>query len=262
MLTKRIIPCLDIKDGLVVKGIRFKQLQIAGDPLDLAKRYNSEGADELVFLDITASEEKRKLMVDLAERIAKHVFIPFTIGGGITSIEDIEMILKRGADKISMNTAAVKNPGLIGQAAERFGSQCIVLAMDVKQVSKGCWKVYILGGKERTSLDAVEWARQAVSLGAGEILLTSMDTDGTLDGFDLEITRMISEAVSVPVIASGGGGKMHHFKDALTLGKADAVLAASVFHYDEIRINDLKRYLSEKGIPVRETYDRQQNTQI
>ncbi|HKJ67638.1 MAG TPA: imidazole glycerol phosphate synthase subunit HisF [bacterium] len=253
MLTKRIIPCLDIKDGRVVKGTRFQQLRDAGDPVELGKRYNREGADELVFLDITASEQKRKIVANLAARVAEQIFIPFTIGGGIKSVEDMQEILKHGADKVAINTAAVQNPDLIRQGAERFGAQCIVLAMDVKHVKNNHWEVYIYGGKEPTGRDAYEWALEAVEAGAGEILLTSMDSDGTQAGFDVEITRRISEAVPVPVIASGGGGEPEHFRDAITLGKADAVLAASVFHYDTIRIETLKRYLKHQNIPVRDT---------
>lgn len=251
-LTKRIIPCLDIKDGRTVKGTNFKQLRDAGDPVDLAKRYNEEGADELVFLDITASEEKRKNVADLAARVAEQIFIPFTIGGGIKSVEDMNEVLKHGADKVAINTAAVKNPELISQGAEQFGSQCIVLAMDVKRHGPDKWKVYIYGGKKETELDGYEWALRAVELGAGEILLTSMDSDGTKDGYDLEITRKISEAVPVPVIASGGGGTPKHFLDAATDGSADAMLAASIFHYDTVKIKDLKAYLKQNNIPIRE----------
>ena len=250
-MTKRIIPCLDIKNGRVVKGVRFEGLRDAGDPVELAERYDRDGADELVFLDITASAEKRKIVAELARRVAERIFIPFTIGGGLHSLADISAVLAVGADKVSLNTAAVKNPDLIHAAAERFGSQCVVLAMDVKRESADRWMVYIYGGRERTELEAVEWAKRGVELGAGEILLTSMNTDGTQDGFDLEITRRISEAVPVPVIASGGGGRPEHFRDALTAGKADAVLAASVFHYGTIRIPDLKQYLRKEGLPVR-----------
>ena len=255
MLTKRIIPCLDIRDGRVVKGIKFKSIIDAGDPVTLGKRYNDEGADELVFLDITASEQKRKLMADLAAKIAKEIFIPFTIGGGITSVEDMSEVLLNGADKIAVNTAAIINPKLLSEGSEKFGSQCIVLAIDAKKISTNKWNVYIYGGKKQTELDAVEWAQNAVDLGAGEILLTSMDSDGTKAGFDLELTRAISESVNVPVIASGGGGELIHFKDVVKQGKADAVLAASVFHYDLIKIKDLKEYLSQNNIPVRRIYD-------
>ncbi|RKY53189.1 MAG: imidazole glycerol phosphate synthase subunit HisF [Candidatus Neomarinimicrobiota bacterium] len=251
MLTKRIIPCLDIKDGVVVKGVRFGNLQHAGDPVELSKRYNDEGADEIVFLDITASAEKRKIMADLAERVARNIFIPFTIGGGIKSVEDMKAILKKGADKVSINTAAVKNPELIRRGAEEFGSQCIVLAIDAKREGKDKWNVYIYGGRQRTELNAVEWAVKGAELGAGEILLTSMDADGTQEGFDVELTRRVSEAVSVPVIASGGGGRLEHFAEAIEEGKADAVLAASIFHYNRIKIKDLKDYLCKRGIPIR-----------
>ncbi|MCF7803130.1 MAG: imidazole glycerol phosphate synthase subunit HisF [Candidatus Marinimicrobia bacterium] len=252
MLTKRIIPCLDIKDGRVVKGTNFKQLRDAGDPVELGKRYNVEGADELVFLDITASEEKRKLVADLASRVAKEIFIPFTIGGGIKSVEDMNEVLQHGADKVAINTAAVKTPELIREGADKFGSQCIVVALDVKRAGPDDWRVYIYGGKKETELNAIEWAKRVVDLGAGEILLTSMDSDGTRDGFDVEITRKISEEVPIPVIASGGGGEKVHFLEAITRGKADAVLAASVFHYDMIRIEDLKQYLINNDIPIRE----------
>lgn len=251
MLTKRIIPCLDIRDGRVVKGIKFKSITDAGDPVILGKRYNDEGADELVFLDITASQQKRKLMADLAAKIAREIFIPFTIGGGITSVEDMSEVLLNGADKIAINTAAVKNPYILLKAAKKFGSQCIVLAIDAKKIVKNKWSVFIYGGKRQTKLDAVEWAKKAVNLGAGEILLTSMDGDGTKAGFDLELTRVISESVHVPVIASGGGGELVHFKEAIMEGKADAVLAASIFHYDLIKIKHLKEYLFQNNIPIR-----------
>lgn len=250
MLAKRIIPCLDVKEGQVVKGIRFRELRRAGDPVALARFYDQEGADELVFLDITASAEKRELVADLAEKVAKEIFIPFTIGGGIRSVQDIRFILRRGADKVSLNTAAVLNPDLIRAGAEEFGSQCIVLAMDVVRTG-GMWKVVIYGGKKRTELDALEWAQRAVELGAGEILLTSMDADGTRNGFDLQITRRISGSAPVPVIASGGGGTLRHFYEVLTEGGADAALAASVFHFGNIRIGELKKYLFERGVPVR-----------
>ena len=250
-LTKRIIPCLDIKNNRVVKGIHFKSLTDAGDPVELAARYEAEGADELVFLDITASQEKRKLMAGLAAKIAKKIFIPFTIGGGIQSVADMDTVLHHGADKIAVNTAAVRNPELIREGARHFGSQCIVLAVDVKKTGREKWSVFIYGGKKKTDLDALHWVKQAVDLGAGEILLTSMDSDGTKDGFDLRITRQVSEQVPVPVIASGGGGKPEHFYAAIQWGKADAVLAASVFHYDTIKIKELKEYLHQNGIPVR-----------
>lgn len=251
MLTKRIIPCLDIKDGRVVKGINFKALQDAGDPVELAAGYNEAGADELVFLDITASSEKRKLVAHLAEQVAKQIFIPFTIGGGIRSVEDMSAVLHAGADKVAINTAAVLDEHLITQGAAQFGSQCIVVAMDVKKVDDTAWEVYIYGGKEATGIDALKWAKEVVDLGAGEILLTSMDSDGTQDGFALEVTRQISESVPIPVIASGGGGTPQHFYEVLSQGKADAALAASIFHYNRVQIVDLKNYLDENGIPVR-----------
>ena len=256
MLTKRIIPCLDVKDGRVVKGVHFKDLQDAGDPVELGLRYNSQGADELVFLDITASSQKRKTTKELARRVAQKIFIPFTIGGGIRSTEDIKAILENGAEKVALNTHAVLNPEIIKKGAEIFGSQCIVVAMDVKKVDSR-WKVFIYGGKQETELEALPWARQVVLYGAGEILLTSMDRDGTNQGFDLEITKKISRAVPVPMIASGGGGRFVHFKDALDKGEADAVLAASVFHYDKIKIKDLKEYLSTQNINVRRYHDKQ-----
>jgi len=251
MLTKRIIPCLDIKDGRVVKGINFQRLRDAGDPVELAARYNEEGADELVFLDITASSEKRKLVAHLAEQVAKQIFIPFTIGGGIKSVEDMSAVLNAGADKVAINTAAVLDKNLIPKGAAQFGSQCIVVAMDVKRVDETSWEVYIYGGKEATGIDALEWAKEVVKLGAGEILLTSMDGDGTQDGFAVEVTRRISESVPIPVIASGGGGTPKHFYEVLGKGKADAALAASIFHYNQVKIIDLKNYLEENGIPVR-----------
>ncbi len=251
MLTKRIIPCLDIKDGRVVKGINFNALRDAGDPVELAARYNEEGADELVLLDITASSEKRNLVADLAAKVAKQIFIPFTIGGGIKSVEDISVVLNAGADKVAINTAAVQDKRLISKGSSQFGSQCIVVAMDVKRKDEKSWEVYIFGGKEPTGIDALEWAQEVVQHGAGEILLTSMDSDGTQRGFDLEITRLISESVPIPVIASGGGGTPEHFYNVFSEGKADAALAASIFHYDQVNITDLKNYLNEEGIPVR-----------
>jgi len=250
MLTKRIIPCLDVKDERVVKGIHFKDLKDAGDPVELGLRYNNQGADELVFLDITASTQKRKTTKELARRVAKRIFIPFTIGGGIQSTEDIKVILENGADKVALNTHAVLNPEMIRKGAEIFGSQCIVVAMDVKKVGD-TWKVFIFGGKQETGLDALDWAQQIVTYGAGEILLTSMDRDGTNRGFDLEITKKISSSVPIPVIASGGGGEFIHFKEAFQKGNADAVLAASVFHYGKIQIRELKKYLSEQNIEIR-----------
>ncbi len=251
MLTKRIIPCLDIKNGRVVKGINFRSLVDAGDPIALARRYNREGADELLFLDITASEQKRRLMADLAAKVAKEIFIPFTIGGGIASIEDVYEVLLSGADKVAINTAAVNNPNFIRECADRFGSQCIVLAVDAKKIAPGRWHVFIYGGKKRTGIDVMDWVKRGVDLGAGEILLTSMDKDGTKSGFDLELTKLVNKTVSIPVIASGGGGEPVHFLDAIKSGEADAVLAASVFHYDKIKIKALKKYLYDNNIPVR-----------
>jgi cyclase len=250
MLTKRIIPCLDIKEGRVVKGVSFVGLRDAGDPLELARRYNDQSADELVFLDITASHEKRGLTVDLAARLARVLFIPFTIGGGISTLEDIHQIVTAGADKVSVNTAAIKNPELISRGAERFGSQCIVVAMDVKHHGDH-WEVFTHGGRNPTGLDAVEWALEAERRGAGEILLTSMDQDGQKNGFDLDITSAISSRVKIPVIASGGGGTIDHFYDAFTAGQADAALAASVFHYGEYTVSDVKRALLARGLPMR-----------
>lgn len=252
MLTKRIIPCLDVKDGRVVKGVNFVELKDAGDPVEVAKAYNDEGADELVFLDITASSDQRQTVVDMVRAVASQVFIPFTVGGGIHSVEDMSHILREGADKISINTAAVKNPELISEGASKFGNQCIVVAIDAKQRENGeGWTVYVKGGREDTGLDAVEWAKKAVSLGAGEILLTSMDADGTKNGYDIELTRAVSDAVGVPVIASGGAGKKEDFYEALTKGGADAALAASLFHYKELSIGEVKEYLAGKKVPVR-----------
>lgn len=252
MYAKRIIPCLDIHNGRVVKGVNFVNLRDAGDPVEVAKLYNKAGADELVFLDITATHEARATVLDLARRVAEAVFIPFTIGGGIKTVEDFRVLLKEGADKISINSSAIRNPELIREAAEKFGRQCVVVAIDAKRRTDGTgWNVYRNGGRIDTGLDAVAWAKQADALGAGEILLTSMDCDGTKAGYDLALTRTISESVSVPVIASGGAGNMEHFKDALTEGKADAALAASLFHFREIEIMDLKRYLHGENVPVR-----------
>jgi cyclase len=250
MLAKRIIPCLDIKDGKTVKGINFLNITDVGDPVELGTLYAQMGADELVFLDITATVEKRKTLSELVKRIAKHINIPFTVGGGISSIEDVSVLLACGADKISVNTSAVKNPKLISNLANQFGSQCVVLAIDTKLID-GEWYVFLNGGRTPTDIKTVEWAVQAVGLGAGEILLTSMNNDGTKDGFAIDITRAVSEAVNVPVIASGGAGNMEHFVDVFTDGKADAALAASIFHYKEIAIPDLKKYLKEKKIEVR-----------
>ncbi len=251
MHTKRIIPCLDVKNGRVVKGTNFVSLRDAGDPVDLAAFYDREMADELVFLDITASSDGRGTMVDVVRRTASQVFIPFTVGGGIRSVDDIRAMLHAGADKVSLNTAAVKEPGLIAEGAKSFGRQCIVLAVDAKRSGAGKWEVYINGGRTPTGLDVLEWIRRGVDLGAGEILLTSMDCDGTKDGYDNELNRAVSELVEVPVIASGGAGTLQHFADALTQGKADAVLAASVFHYGEFSIRQTKEYLRDKGIEVR-----------
>lgn len=250
MVSKRIIPCLDIKDGRTVKGVNFVGLQDAGDPVELADRYSREGADELVFLDITATKEKRKTLVELVEKVARKVNIPFTVGGGITSVEDVNMLLRAGADKVSINSSAVKNPELIRELANKFGSQCIVLAVDAKLIDQQ-WKVFLVGGRVQTELDLFDWIKEAVSLGAGEILFTSMDHDGTKNGFANETLKKISEMVKVPVIASGGAGTIQHFCDTFVLGKADAALAASVFHYKEIEIRDLKIELNNNGVNVR-----------
>jgi cyclase len=250
VLAKRIIPCLDIKNGQTVKGINFENITDVGDPVELGALYAQMGADELVFLDITATNEKRKTLSELVTRIAKHINIPFTVGGGISSVEDVSVLLACGADKISVNTSAVRNPQLISDLASQFGSQCVVLAIDTKCID-GEWFVYLNGGRIPTDIKTVEWAKQAVALGAGEILLTSMNNDGTKDGFALDITRAVSEAVNVPVIASGGAGTMEHFVDVFDAGKADAALAASIFHYKEIGIPGLKAYLKEKGVEVR-----------
>lgn len=250
MLAKRIIPCLDIKDGKTVKGINFVNIKDVGDPVELGTLYAQMGADELVFLDITATNEKRKTLSELVTRISKHINIPFTVGGGISSEEDVSVLLNCGADKISVNTAAVKRPELIRELANRFGSQCVVLAIDTKEVD-GEWYVYLNGGRVPTDIKTIDWARQAVELGAGEILLTSMDHDGTKNGFGIDITRRVSEAVNVPVIASGGAGTMEHFKEVFDTGKADAALAASIFHYKEIGIPELKDYLRSAGVAIR-----------
>jgi len=251
MLAKRIIPCLDVTDGRVVKGINFVNLRDAGDPVEQAQVYDQEQADELVFLDITASSDHRNIMIDIVRRTADNIFIPFTVGGGLRTVEDLRDILRAGADKTAINTAAVKNPQLIADGAKMFGSQCIVVAIDAKRVAPGKWEVYIHGGRTPTGIDAVEWAKRAEELGAGEFLLTSMDCDGTKDGYDLDLTRAVAEAVGVPVIASGGAGTVEHLYDALTLGQADAVLAASIFHYREISIRETKEYLRQRGVPVR-----------
>ncbi|MBE5976555.1 MULTISPECIES: imidazole glycerol phosphate synthase subunit HisF [Lacrimispora] len=252
MLTKRIIPCLDVHNARVVKGVNFVNLQDAGDPVEIAAAYDKAGADELVFLDITASSDNRNTVVDMVRRVAEKVFIPFTVGGGIRTVEDFKMLLREGADKISINSSAINTPRLISDAADKFGRQCVVVAIDARRRADGSgWNVFKNGGRIDTGLDAVEWAIKADRLGAGEILLTSMDCDGTKAGYDDELNRIIAESVSVPVIASGGAGTMEHFHSALTEGKADAALAASLFHYKELEIMELKRYLSEKGVPVR-----------
>ena len=258
MLTRRIIPCLDVKDGRVVKGVNFVNLRDAGDPVEAAKAYNDAGADELVFLDITASYEQRNIMVDVVYRTVEVAFMPVTVGGGLRSVEDINTMLRAGADKVSLNTAAVSNPELVREAAKRFGSQCIVVAIDAKrrwredgETKELWWEVFTHGGRTPTGLDAIEWARQVEELGAGEILLTSMDCDGTKKGYDLELTARVADAVNIPVIASGGAGNLHHLYEALTIGKADAVLAAGIFHFGEYTIKEAKEYLAQKGVPVR-----------
>ncbi len=251
MLAKRIIPCLDVKEGRVVKGVQFVGLRDAGDPVELATRYSQEGADELVFLDISASHEGRKTMVDVIERTAANITIPFTVGGGINSVEDMKRILRAGADKISLNTAAVLRPELIREGATVFGSQCVVVAIDARRVAPGKWEVYTHGGRNAAGRDVIEWAKEAEALGAGEILLTSMDDDGEKKGFGIELTRAVSEAVGIPVIASGGAGAVEHFAEVLTEGKADAALAASIFHYEETSIVSVKAYLAEKGVVIR-----------
>ena len=254
MLAKRIIPCLDVKDGRTVKGIRFGSLVDAGDPVEQAKRYDAEGADELTFLDITASSDKRQIVAELVRRVADEVFIPFTVGGGLRSLEDIRAVLRSGADKVSLNTAAIEEPELISKAAEVFGSQCMVVSIDARRNPSGAsegWSVFTYGGRRPTGLDVIEWALEAERLGAGEILLTSMDCDGTRNGYDLELTRAVSLAVRIPVIASGGAGKLDHFYEALTEGGASAVLAASLFHSGEYEIADVKNYLRARGVTVR-----------
>lgn len=251
MLTKRIIPCLDIKDGRTVKGVNFKGLRDAGDPVELGERYSEEGADELVFLDITATQEKRKTLVPLVERISKHINIPFTVGGGIKSVDEISALLNAGADKVSLNSSIVRDPSLITRAADRFGSQCIVGAVDAKRSGENQWNVYVKGGTEDTGIDALEWIQEVARRGAGEILLTSMDRDGTKEGFDLELLSRVNRMISIPVIASGGAGTKEHCVEAITDGLADAVLAASIFHFREIEIQDLKQDFRQADIPVR-----------
>lgn len=251
MYAKRIIPCLDVKNGRVVKGVSFVNLRDAGDPVECAIEYDKKGADELVLLDITATHEGRGTIVDIVKRVAESIFIPFTVGGGIKSTDDFKELLRAGADKISVNSAAVRNPQLINDAAYKFGSQCVVCAIDAKRDSNGGWEVFLNGGRIPTGIDAVKWAKEAEQRGSGEILLTSMDCDGQKNGYDLELTKTISESVGIPVIASGGAGALEHFYDAFTVGKADAVLAASLFHFNEIPIAQLKEYLSGKNIPIR-----------
>lgn len=252
MHTKRIIPCLDVNNGRVVKGVNFVNLQDAGDPVEIAAAYDKAGADEVVFLDITASSDARDTVVDMVRKVAERVFIPFTVGGGIRTVDDFKKLLREGADKISINSSAINNPNLISEAADKFGSQCVVVAIDAKRRPDGSgWNIYKNGGRNDVGIDAVEWAAKVQKLGAGEILLTSMDCDGTKAGYDIELTRQIAEAVSIPVIASGGAGNMEHFYEALTEGKAEAALAASLFHYKELEIRQVKEYLREKGVSVR-----------
>ena len=252
MFTKRIIPCLDVKDGRVVKGVNFVGLKDAGDPVEIAKAYDAAGADELIFLDITASSDQRKTVVDMVREVAKCVFIPFTVGGGIRTVDDFRALLREGADKISINSSAINRPELISEAADKFGSQCVVVAIDAKRRADGSgWNIYKNGGRVDVGIDAVEWAQKVEQLGAGEILLTSMDCDGTKSGYDLELTKAIAQSVSIPVIASGGAGTLEHFKEALTDGKADAALAASLFHYKELEIRQVKEYLAKEGVSVR-----------
>jgi cyclase len=251
MLNKRIIPCLDIKEGRVVKGVKFLGLRDAGDPVEVARIYDAQGADELVFLDITASFEKRKTLIGLVENIARNIFMPFTVGGGISDAGDIRDLLNAGADKVSINTSAVKFPELVKDSAIRFGSQCIVVAIDAKKIKPAKWEVFINGGRTPAGLDALDWAKQVAGLGAGEILLTSMDRDGTKDGYDLELTKAITRSVSIPVIASGGAGKLEHFYDVFVDAGADAALAASLFHYGELSVKDVKNYLKSKGVAIR-----------
>lgn len=252
MFTKRIIPCLDVNQGRVVKGVNFVDLRDAGDPVEIAKAYDKAGADELIFLDITASSDRRETVVDMVRKVAEQVFIPFTVGGGVRTVDDFKKILREGADKISINSAAIDNPNLVHEAARKFGSQCVVVAIDAKRRSDGSgWNIYKHGGRLDMGIDAVAWAKRVESLGAGEILLTSMDGDGTKAGYDLELTKAIAESVSIPVIASGGAGTLEHFHEALTIGKADAALAASLFHFKELEIREVKEYLRERNVSVR-----------
>ena len=251
MLAKRIIPCLDVNAGRVVKGVNFVELRDAGDPVEIARRYDEQGADEITFLDITASSDERDIILHIVEACAETVFIPLTVGGGVRKVEDVRRLLNAGADKVSMNTAAVNNPQLVAEASAKVGSQCIVVAIDAKQTSPGKWEVFTHGGRKNVGLDAIEWAMKVAELGAGEILLTSMDRDGTKSGFDLQLTRAISDAVSIPVIASGGVGNLQHLADGVTEGRADAVLAASIFHYGEFSVGEAKAMMASRGIPVR-----------
>lgn len=251
MLSKRIIPCLDVKDGRVVKGINFVNLRDAGDPVEIAKKYSDEGADEICFLDITASNEERETMIDVVERTAAQVFVPLTVGGGVRTLDDVRQILLAGADKVSINTAAVKNPDFVKEAADKFGSQCIVIAIDARSVGDSKWEVFTHGGRNPTGIDAVEWAQKMEDYGAGEILLTSMDKDGTKSGYDLPLTKTISRNLRIPIIASGGAGNLEHLSDGVKLGEADAVLVASIFHYGEYTIKEAKEFLSANGISVR-----------
>lgn len=251
MLSKRIIPCLDVKDGRVVKGVKFLSLRDAGDPVEIAKRYSDEGADEITFLDITASHEKRSIMIDVVKKTAGEVFVSLTVGGGVRTLDDVRNLLLAGADKVAVNTAAVKDPEFVKQAAGKFGSQCIVVAIDARRVSDSTWEVYTHGGRNPTGINAVDWAVQMELLGAGEILLTSMDMDGTKNGYDLQLTEAVSSAVGIPVIASGGAGTLKHLHDGITIGEADAVLVASIFHYGEYSILEAKKYLKENGIEIR-----------
>lgn len=251
MLTKRIIPCLDVTAGRVVKGVNFVELKDAGDPVEIARRYNDQGADELTFLDITASSDQRDLILNIIEDVSSQVFIPLTVGGGVRTVEDVRRLLNAGADKVSINTSAVTNPQLVADASSRYGSQCIVVAIDAKQVSPGRWEIFTHGGRNPTGLEAVSWAKKMESLGAGEILLASMDRDGTKSGFDIELTRAISDSVNIPVIASGGVGNLQHLADGIQKGHADAVLAASIFHYGEYTVQQAKKFMSDQNIPVR-----------